>query len=81
LADIHKKYKETGIADQTKNENIWKANPMIVLLNRQEIPGLNKTFASHIIDWQEQIYNPSLGHSKYKAGMMYDLNFNKSGYY
>ncbi len=54
---------------------------MIKLLSRKEILKLNKTFASFIIDWQEQEYNPSLEHNKYKAGMMYDTTLNKPRHY
>lgn len=54
---------------------------MIELLNRQEIFKLNKTFASYIINWQEQEYDPSLEHNKYEAGTMYDLELEKYRYY
>ena len=54
---------------------------MIKLLSRKEILKLNKTFASFIIDWQEQEYNPSLEHNQYKAGKMYDITLNKPRYY
>jgi len=54
---------------------------MIELLNRKEILGLNKTFASFIIDWQEQQFNPALKHNKYNAGVMYDLALSKPRHY
>jgi len=50
---------------------------MIELMSRREILELNKTFASFIINWQYQEYNPSLEHNKYKPGMMYDIRLNK----
>jgi hypothetical protein len=54
---------------------------MIQLLNRQEILSLNKIFASFIIDWQQQEYDPSLEQNKYEAKVMYDLAINKPRYY
>ena len=54
---------------------------MIELLNRQQILNLNKTFASFIIDWQEEQYNPELENNKSKAGLMYDIVLNKPRYY
>ncbi|HEX5154406.1 MAG TPA: hypothetical protein VFW07_23330 [Parafilimonas sp.] len=54
---------------------------MIVLLGRNDILKLNKTFASFIINWQEQAYNPALEHNRYQAGTMYDVHINKLRYY
>jgi hypothetical protein len=54
---------------------------MIELLSRNEILKLNKTFASFIIEWQDQEYNPSLKHNRFNAGTMYDMRLNKLRYY
>jgi hypothetical protein len=54
---------------------------MIELLNRHEILSLNKTFASYIINWQQQEYDPTLEHNKYDAGVMYDIDLNKQRHY
>jgi hypothetical protein len=54
---------------------------MIELLNRQEILKLSKAFASFIINWQDQEYNPSQEYNTYKAGMMYDMKLGKPRHY
>ena len=53
---------------------------MIVLLKRNEILKLNSTFGAFVLENQDAKYNPSLDYNKYKPGMMYVENSEKSRY-